>query len=188
MIRWAAPIVAAVSLLALLVGLLRAETESATTAGVSLVFWGLAGLVLTGAAVGAVELTAARRDARDARSRRPRPGRAPRPAARTAAGALSPPTAGAQPAGAGPRPASRASASDRAAVHRGPAVDRPGDVRVAGPGIPLVPAVLTVVGFAMFTVFSGDVRSSASDGVVLADGPGLGRRHRAPDGTRSGPI
>ncbi len=60
MSRWIAPVVAAVSLLVLLAGLVRAETEAATTAGVSLVFWGVAGLVLAGGGVAAVELAARR--------------------------------------------------------------------------------------------------------------------------------
>ncbi|RBY85112.1 hypothetical protein [Blastococcus sp. TF02A-26] len=61
MSRWLAPLGAALSLLMLFVGLIRAETERATTAGVSLVFWGVAGLVLTAAAVGFVEYSAHRR-------------------------------------------------------------------------------------------------------------------------------
>jgi hypothetical protein len=63
MIRWIAPLGAAVSLLLLFVGLVRAETDRATTAGVSMVFWGVAGLVLTGAAVGYAEYAAAHRTA-----------------------------------------------------------------------------------------------------------------------------
>ena len=74
MSRWIAPIVGAVSLLVLLAGLVRAEAVTATTAGVSLVFWGVAGLVLAGGAVAAVELAAHRAHA-------PR-----RPVARAAAG------------------------------------------------------------------------------------------------------
>jgi hypothetical protein len=72
MSRWAAPAVAAVSLLVLLVGLVRAETESATTAGVSMVFWGLAGLVLAGAGVGVAELAARRAPAPRRPAARPR--------------------------------------------------------------------------------------------------------------------
>jgi hypothetical protein len=85
MARWLAPLVGAVSLLVLLVGLVRAETEAATTAGVSLVLWGLAGLVLAGAGVGAVELAATRRGAGPvgprgtAGARRPAPSARPRP-------------------------------------------------------------------------------------------------------------
>jgi amino acid transporter len=60
MTRWIAPLVAGLSLLVLLAGLFRAETETATTAGVSLVFWGVAGLVLAGAGAGLAELSAAR--------------------------------------------------------------------------------------------------------------------------------
>lgn len=78
MSRWIAPIAGAVSLLVLFAGLVRAETESATTAGVSLVLWGVVGLVLAGAGAGAVELSA---------RRAPRPAAVPRrPAARTPAG------------------------------------------------------------------------------------------------------
>ncbi|WP_409332202.1 hypothetical protein [Trujillonella humicola] len=72
--RWIAPIVATVSLLVLATGLVRAETEKATTAGVSLVLWGVLGLVVAAAGVGAVELAARRAPG-------PR-----RPAARTPAG------------------------------------------------------------------------------------------------------
>lgn len=80
MSRWVAPVVGAVSLLVLFAGLVRAETEQATTAGVSLVFWGVLGLVLAGAGAGAVELAARRAPA-------PRPATgARRPAARAPAG------------------------------------------------------------------------------------------------------
>ncbi len=64
--RWIAPIVGAVSLLVLFVGLVRAETDTGTTAGVSLAFWGVAGLVLAGAGVGVVEFNARRAPARPA--------------------------------------------------------------------------------------------------------------------------
>ncbi len=60
MTRWIAAIAAAVSLLVLLGGMVRAETDSATTAGVSLVFWGVAGLVVAGGGAGLVELAARR--------------------------------------------------------------------------------------------------------------------------------
>ena len=63
MSRWLAPLGAAVSLLVLLVGLIRAETDVATTAGVSLAFWGVAGLVVAGTAVAVTEYSAARRPA-----------------------------------------------------------------------------------------------------------------------------
>jgi hypothetical protein len=61
MTRWIAPLAAAVSLLLLFVGLIRAETDQATTAGVSMAFWGVTGLVLAGAAVVLTEYAAARR-------------------------------------------------------------------------------------------------------------------------------
>ncbi|MGY1745604.1 hypothetical protein [Blastococcus sp. SYSU D00695] len=83
MSRWIAAIGAAVSLLVLLVGLVTAESVQATTAGVSLVLWGVVGLVLAGAGVAVVELTAARRApaprmpaGRGPAARRPRPPRA----------------------------------------------------------------------------------------------------------------
>jgi hypothetical protein len=60
--RWIAPVVAAVSLLVLFVGLIRAEIDQATTAGVSMAFWGVTGLVLAGAAVALTEYAAARRE------------------------------------------------------------------------------------------------------------------------------
>jgi hypothetical protein len=64
-------------LLLLFVGLVRAETDRATTAGVSLVFWGVTGLVLAGAAVGYAEYSAARRPAtRAPAARRPPAARA----------------------------------------------------------------------------------------------------------------
>ncbi|WP_029433212.1 hypothetical protein [Blastococcus sp. URHD0036] len=76
MTRWIAPLGAAVSLLLLFVGLLRAETDRATTAGVSMVLWGVVGLVLSGAAVGLAEYAAAHRPADRTPARRA-------PAART---------------------------------------------------------------------------------------------------------
>ena len=78
MTRWLAPVVAAVSLLVLLVGLVRAETDTATTAGVSLVLWGVTGLVLAGAGVGLAELTVRRAQvARASAARRPPAARRP---------------------------------------------------------------------------------------------------------------
>jgi hypothetical protein len=76
MTRWIAPLGAAVSLLLLFVGLLRAETDRATTGGVSMVLWGVVGLVLSGAAVGLAEYAAAHRPADRTSARRA-------PAART---------------------------------------------------------------------------------------------------------
>lgn len=82
MARWLAPLAALVSLLVLVIGLVQAETDRATTAGVALTFWGAAGLLLVGAGVGLAEWTAAHRGhaARPARSdpsvaARPRPPR-----------------------------------------------------------------------------------------------------------------
>ncbi|SEP15792.1 hypothetical protein [Trujillonella endophytica] len=83
MARWLAPMGALVSLLVLFAGLVRAETEQATTAGVSLTFWGAAGLLLVVAAVGVVEWNAGHR----------RPA-ARRPAARPAAAQQRPPRLG----------------------------------------------------------------------------------------------
>ena len=83
MTRWLAPLGAAVSLLVLFVGLVRAEADTATVAGVSMVLWGATGLLLIAAVVGAVELTAARRAAVPRTAAR-------RPAAPRRASALSP--------------------------------------------------------------------------------------------------
>ena len=76
MSRWLAPLGAAVSLLVLFVGLIRAETDVATTAGVSMTFWGVTGLVIAGAAVGFTEYSAARRPAPRTPARRPPSARA----------------------------------------------------------------------------------------------------------------
>jgi hypothetical protein len=77
MSRWLAPLAAGVSLLLLFVGLVRAETERATTAGVSMVFWGVTGLVLSAAAVGYAEYAARHRaPVRTADARRPPAARA----------------------------------------------------------------------------------------------------------------
>jgi hypothetical protein len=93
MTRWLAPLGGAVFLLVLLVGLVRAETDTATTAGVSLVFWGMTGLALVAVAVGAVELTAARRapGGRPPAVRRPPAARRPAAPSPAAAGRPGPP-------------------------------------------------------------------------------------------------
>ncbi|MGY1743417.1 MULTISPECIES: hypothetical protein [unclassified Blastococcus] len=80
MSRWLAPAIGGLSLLVMLAGLIRAETVAATTAGVSLVFWGLAGLVLAGAGAGVAELSARR--AAHPRAAGPRAAGPPAPGAR----------------------------------------------------------------------------------------------------------